>query len=779
MTLDEIYQKEDISVRSLNICDFNGLKDLDSILFYFKENKTFAKLRNCGKKSDDELSKLCLKYRTSDTTNNNIKKDINVSLHQIITNLKTEQIILVNDFIGINVNKLSNRGKNALVKHLHGELNLNKINDNILTNIHFNYNHIRSAGQKTTIEIKQFINSIVTFINTIDKINKDEVSSISLNENPQDKSYFSELENKMIFEESFSIPSLIPSVILSNNSIFKIIDFLINQNTIIDNKLNFIFKNSFKIYCNQSVLTRSEISKKLMISTERVRQLRNDLPRILFRKFEFIKILNDDLYQKYNLDISSDFLVIDSEKREHINNLNQTNFSKEFISSIICIYKSDLYEIIVETEDMILLNKYKLKSMFSWKNRYLVKKIFNTEFCFISFTNDINKRLSERINETYQFNFHEYLFNFLKTSNRNLLSHIQPIAEKILNNEFDLYIDINHNIVFNRNIGKQIYEFVIEALEKLGKPSKIDEIFNRIKNDYPLFEKSKEALRVALNRKSEIIYFGRTSTYGLKKWETENDGIKGGTIRGIAFDFLNRFSEPQHLSDISKYVIQFRPDSNKKSIYYNLKSDESRTFTFLKNSYVGLSNKRYAKELYFNYDNQSGYYDYEEEFIQYLKNNKLLSDKTIKNYTNALSSRISQGLRENFIPSLKSLYFINDKLVLENLNNQLFEIEEYKKLNIKGKNMYSCAFDNYINFISSLEDNESKRIRNLVIENEGEYSTNGKLLTINNLDLIKKLEPYIMTNRILSAAQIVGNYYLDEFPKMELSDWINLIRKIK
>lgn len=55
----------------------------------------------------------------------------------------------------------------------------------------------------------------------------------------------------------------------------------------------------------------------------------------------------------------------------------------------------------------------------------------------------------------------------------------------------------------------------------------------------------------------------------------------------------------------------------------------------------------------------------------------------------------------------------------------------------------------------------------------------GKLIEIHNTELLQKLKPYIESNRLLSAAQIVGEYYELDYPKMELSDWINLVRNIK
>lgn len=173
-----------------------------------------------------------------------------------------------------------------------------------------------------------------------------------------------------------------------------------------------------------------------------------------------------------------------------------------------------------------------------------------------------------------------------------------------------------------------------------------------------------------------------------------------------------------------------------------------------------------------------GSYNYEEKFVEYLKFKKKLSNKTIKNYSNALRGRISQGLKQYFIPSLESIYFISNKSILVKLKIQLFEKKEYLALNIRGKNMYSSAFDNYINFINDLETNEQKEIKDRVNDNAVEYSKNGKLLKITNLDLLNQIEPFIKTNRLLSAAQIVGNYYKDQYLNMELSDWINLVRTI-
>ena len=92
--------------------------------------------------------------------------------------------------------------------------------------------------------------------------------------------------------------------------------------------------------------------------------------------------------------------------------------------------------------------------------------------------------------------------------------------------------------------------------------------------------------------------------------------------------------------------------------------------------------------------------------------------------------------------------------------------------------MYSCAFDNYIEFLSS--DNEivnSKPLQS-VSESSKSYNKEDKLLKIEDHELLSKLQPYILSNRLLSAAQLVGDHYKDQFPSMQLKDWIDLVKSI-
>jgi hypothetical protein len=168
-----------------------------------------------------------------------------------------------------------------------------------------------------------------------------------------------------------------------------------------------------------------------------------------------------------------------------------------------------------------------------------------------------------------------------------LLAQSTPVPSNIkINNEY---------FIINRNTKKELYEYIYEILDERGKMKKVEEIYIEIKKKIPELNVSLESVRSTLQKdKERFVYFGRSSTYGLKKWENELDNFKGGTIRKMAIEYLNAFSSPKHISEISKHILKYRSNSNEYSILQNLKLEENGIFIFFINGYIGLSGKIYA-----------------------------------------------------------------------------------------------------------------------------------------------------------------------------------------
>lgn len=582
MTIEEIYTTEDISARSFNVCNDNNLRYLSEILNHYREYRTFENLRNCGKKSNEELITLCLKHIDYDNNQIVVTSKPQNELLLTINNFTITQREIVNSFIEINLNNLSKRSKNSISSFLNGNLKIQNISNKILTNERFNYQNIRNAGDKSITELKNFIESIIEIIKKVSEVDNENELVV--------------LRNRIFIEKTFSITS-IPNEIIESQSIFSLVEFLINKNSFFDKNENIIFQKVIKIYDNQPDVTLDDVAEEINISRERVRQIRKTILENLFTNLQFVKNIEDNLYQKYGIDENQLIIYIDDDLSKKINETNRTNFSIEFNTFLIYTYMSNKFNLVGEIEDVLLPRYFNSRDRHNWDNLYLVKNQLTNKFDFKNFVDDVDKRINFRTEKAYSFHFKSYLNNFIKTEDNSLISIIFPVAEKIINQEFDIIIDLDDNIVFKRNTIKQVPEYAIEALESLGVPSKIEEIYKFIEEDNPEITKSKEALRGSLQRTPEIIYFGRSSTYGLKKWEIEKEGIRGGTIKDIILEYLQSKNEPIHILELLKEVHKYREKTNARSIITNLKLDPQNQFIIFNQSFIGLSLKTYNSNL--------------------------------------------------------------------------------------------------------------------------------------------------------------------------------------
>lgn len=582
MTIDEIYKEGNLSIRSYHVCKYNNIETIYDLKEYFVKNKSFTKFRNCGRKSDEELIKLCNSYYLEgiDSIYNETEELILENpLKKIVTELTRTQREVINSFILVNTNSLSVRSKNAVTLHLKGNLKIKNFAGKILLSDSFNVKNIKNVGTKCVPEIEIYISIIKDFL-------------IEVSQSDNEK-YLISLKNNFLIQRTFSI-SKIPNEILETESIFLLTDFLLNQNALFDEAQTLIVKKALKIYQNQKEFSLDDIAEKVNLTRERVRQIRKVCIDDLFNKLIFIQNFSDDLFQKYNIDINSNQLEIDTEIVDLINNTNSINLSKEFITYILFAYLWDKFSLIGEIEDVLQPRYFNARNRHNWKNFYLIEKDIVKEIDFNALANDIDNRISDKIVESYLFNFKSYLSRFLTNNNIDFLDLAFPIAENIINKEFELYLDLDENLIFKRNTKKQAHEYAFEALEHLGKPSKVKEIFEKILELYPNYKTDEPKVRVSMKRKNGFVPIGRKSVFGLKKWEKELDNFKGGTIRTISEEFLLNFNEPQHKKAIEKYVKQYRPKTNANSIYNNLYIDESNTFIFYENYYIGLTSKNYS-----------------------------------------------------------------------------------------------------------------------------------------------------------------------------------------
>lgn len=135
---------------------------------------------------------------------------------------------------------------------------------------------------------------------------------------------------------------------------------------------------------------------------------------------------------------------------------------------------------------------------------------------------------------------------------------------------------------------------LLEVLESLDVPSHVSIIREKWNQRFPDHPVSIGGIRsLATDHKDLFMSIGRSSTYGLKRWQTERPGLRGGTTRSIIAELLNAADLPLQVEELEARVKCYRPDSDLKSILQNLKL--AREFKIYPGCYVGLKNKVYEK----------------------------------------------------------------------------------------------------------------------------------------------------------------------------------------
>jgi hypothetical protein len=270
---EEIYYKEGISVRSYNLCKYNNLDTLEKLLDYYIANYTFENLRNCGCKSNEELIEVCKKYQSTYANNTTEQTDKN-PLEEILKNLTRIQREVINSFIHVNTNSLSVRSKNAICAFLENNFSVRNFAEKIILVKKFKVEDIENVGKKSIPELEIYISIVKDFIVDVNEAN-DEKNLIAL-------------KNSFLIRQTFSITK-IPIEILQSESIFKLTDFLFENNAFFNKNHNSIIQQALKIYNNTEDRTLEEIAIKNNLSRERVRQIRKDCINELSEKLSFIK----------------------------------------------------------------------------------------------------------------------------------------------------------------------------------------------------------------------------------------------------------------------------------------------------------------------------------------------------------------------------------------------------------------------------------------------------------------------------------------------------------
>ena len=514
---------------------------------------------------------------------NSIKNNSKISIVQTIEALSIKQNDIINNIIYSRFKKLSPRSSKALLSYLDNSINISKLNESIFKFPYFDIRKLKNVGTTAKIEITNFLKDIKDLIKHIAKI-KDEDA----------------LKRELLIAFLLKQFSVSPETIYAicdnydfNNGIpiFKTIYYLINQNYAFDINEKTVFNYSMGFFHNRIPDTIKKTSEKIDLTIERTRQIRIQLLGKLDDVFNLFTELDKDIINLYKINLKDEFINIDNQLLEKISKTESINFNTLFINRLLAKILFNNFTLV--GNDINIVFKITKTNLFNWKTTYLVSKHICSIFDFEKLVNDVNYKLSKKINKDYKLHLKTYLLNFRKPECFEHLDSILKISKHILSAEFGLIADNEDNIILKRNTHKHIVEYIIEILEEANKPLTNREIYKILKETKPGLVKNLESVRSNSIKESKIIYFGRRSTYGLKSWEQSQGNIKGGTMHDIAEEYLMKYDTPKHIDEIAKHVNIYRDNISSRNLLDNLKSARKRRFNFFEGKYVGSSKKKY------------------------------------------------------------------------------------------------------------------------------------------------------------------------------------------
>lgn len=591
MTLDDLKKKVALSVRSYNVCYGSSLNSIEEIKEFYLKFGSFLSIRNCGEKSNKELISLSEKYINNELSFEEEKEEEkesdkqNYDLLTTVNSFNRIQRKIINNQLLLKFNSLKKRAKTSILDVLDGNLNIKELTERMLIPRDFKVEELHYVGKKTVDEIENFLIEAQELINSISKIEKQEILLKEFHSVALQKGFNLELnkvtENFLNYNFRLGIP------------VFLTLEVLLQNNILEDNK-GTILQEGLNIYLGKEQKTLVELGKDLNITRERVRQLRNSIIDEILSKIGPLKAFNENIINTYTFNPESlCFLTSDSLAQE-IASVEGVSFSNSFYTLIFHQLFPTYHELVGSMDDVFIGKN--TRNRYNWKNLYLISKPLANGFDFTSLVNDIYSRINRKTDYKYSLHFPTYILGFSGNEGYDKIDDLTKICEIIINNEFDIFIDVEDNIQFNKNTFKPVTDYVYEILQKANKPLVINEIFRILKSENPGVTKNKSSLRNLCQKDGRLIYFGRSSTYGLKAWENEDENIKGGTIRSIVQELLSQEEKPIHLTEITAYVKRFRPDSNYYSIMGTLKLDTSKPFLFFNQGYVGLKSKSKTPE---------------------------------------------------------------------------------------------------------------------------------------------------------------------------------------
>lgn len=557
------------SVRTNNVlAALQGRYETQSAFFdaFIKmSRKEIAELRNCGRKTIDEILSI------QSALNLNNEEESNDIPHAILKKLPDNIDDVLPLFLAI-TNGLSTRSENR-INWLLEECNFSlaafyeRICDPDCIK------SIPTIGRKSTPEIKDF------FVR----------ARVFLEQFPDEESVSSRVKRHLIASPTaLGLPDEAMGLLREQEETLGYFPMFAAIQMYLDNQTKekkALIDGCLCIHQGQELPDRDEVAALLKLSPERVRQKRNKLIGKLpdyFKTYCNLGFITENPY-RYQM----------THYEDDVNAAEGTDFNLNFITWVLgCVF-----------DDLTLIGD-PVKSIGGYfdidKYLCIVPTSLTRLFDFEAFIEDLESKMQEKRMGEEKVNLKSLINAHLKVQYcEDELPEIETTCRSILYLHFPVEVDLG-NVILPSNAYKTNQFILEEILRAAGHPMMFDELYEEYMYEYPERNSTESSLRGAIGGNKNIVPFGRSSTYGLAEWN--NNSYRGGTIREFVQEFID--STPEGIATtaaITEYVLQFRPDTNEQNIVSNISLDPNKTFAYYYKEgerYLGYADRTYPLDYF-------------------------------------------------------------------------------------------------------------------------------------------------------------------------------------
>ena len=577
---DRIVNVGKVSLIRIEVYQFEVLETLERL--YFESKEEVINYEELITEEPNVNHHVGYEQPVTDIHTINFKQTISYNLNNL-SSFQCEVLFIKIEYL---YNELDARAKRLLATVM---VNNNpELIFNMLILEYTELSNIRNIGIVTKEEVIHFKNKIHKSVQYISKLNEEELklerSKLLMNFSVLDFPHYihSELKNQTDSNGKIKvfafIFSLVDNRILLKDNEYIYFLYHFTKSGITENN------ESFEPNADNNIHLRNQFQRRM-------------LKRINKKIYSIIDFKEANLMD-YGLVYDPNLITIKANVFKSINENEGTDFNNTFFVTFYSTRYSSTHELIVRRVN-VFLKKYK-KPIQQFNCFFLVKNTLATCFNFGKFMDDIAINKIKSCKQTYSITLSLYIIPFfinLKNDD-SIIKEVEFVCKQMLKNEFDWELNENADLIFERTSRKTIFDYCLEMLEEASVPMTNIQMRTKLLEKYPQIQMSDDAFPSTMNHRKDIfICFGRSNTFGLKKWETERDNVKGGTIREIVSKYLESNESPKHIYDIYLHVKKFRVNTTVMSVHGNLRLDKHSKLIFINIYYVGLKEKKYKQSL--------------------------------------------------------------------------------------------------------------------------------------------------------------------------------------